>query len=78
MPGTPVVFRAIFQPVRSPVKAADGPRVGLSGLLVVDNRLLAARCQRSRRTQSLAPLVKKVVPSVVNIAVTETVTGGEC
>src|SRR5580692_2742247 len=44
--------------------------------------LLAAACSpqpASARAapDSLAPLVKKVLPAVVNIAVTETVSGGE-
>ena len=50
--------------------------------MVLGLALLAADCSphdASARAapDSLAPLVKKVLPSVVNIAVTETVTGGE-
>src|SRR5271154_3861380 len=54
----------------------------LSQHLVLSLTLLAAACTpqpASARAapESLAPLVKKVLPSVVNIAVTETVSGGD-
>jgi serine protease Do len=50
--------------------------------LVLGLALLAGACSPQTATaraapDSLAPLVKKVLPAVVNIAVTETVTGGE-
>ena len=54
----------------------------LSQHLVLSLTLLAAACApqpASARAapESLSPLVKKVLPAVVNIAVTETVSGGD-
>ncbi len=40
-------------------------------------RLLTADASARAAPESLAPLVKKVLPAVVNIAVTETVSGGD-
>jgi serine protease Do len=53
-----------------------------SRCLIVSLALLAAACSpqpASARSapESLAPLVKKVLPAVVNIAITETVSGGD-
>jgi serine protease Do len=54
----------------------------LSRDLVLSIALLASACSSQSATaraapESLSPLVKKVLPAVVNIAVTETVSGGD-
>ena len=47
------------------------------GIALLVERLRAATGYGPRAPESLSPLVKKVLPSVVNIAVTETVSGGD-
>jgi serine protease Do len=75
MPGNFVVFGLCPRPssVRSGRQVWRGLALGLV--------LLATGCTprdaTARSTESLSPLVKKVLPAVVNIAVTETVSGGE-
>jgi serine protease Do len=66
----------------SPIRSIPLPWQRFSQNLVLSLALLAASCapqSASARAapDSLAPLVKKVLPAVVNIAVTETVSGGD-
>jgi serine protease Do len=76
MPAPPTSNRPI------PLQAPPVSWQRFSRNLVLSLALLATACSPEAATaraapDSLAPLVKKVLPAVVNIAVTETVSGGE-
>ena len=72
-------------PARAHRYAAEPPGLRAAVALAVLTRPLRHRVQRPARQRgapasmpdSFAPLVKQVLPAVVNIAVTETVSGGE-
>jgi serine protease Do len=76
MPTPPTLNRPI------PLQALQVSWQRFSLNLALSLALLATACSPQAATaraapESLAPLVKKVLPAVVNIAVTETVSGGE-
>ena len=72
----------IMPDVASPLRLKAASRQRLSRTLVLGLMLLTAGCSPHNASargapDSLSPLVKKVLPAVVNIAITETVSGGD-
>ncbi len=67
---------------RSPTQPTQPPWQRFSQSVVLSAALLLSACSPQPAAaraapESLSPLVKKVLPSVVNIAITETVSGGD-
>jgi serine protease Do len=76
MLGTPAVFRPYLGPSGRPSRRQVSHGL-LLGLLLLATACTPRDAIARAAPESLAPLVKKVLPSVVNIAVTETVSGGD-
>ena len=78
---------ALFVPVAGPIWPIRSPQSDVLAAvcphrLILGLALLASACSSNDASaraapDSLAPLVKKVLPAVVNIAVTETMSGGD-
>jgi serine protease Do len=73
---TPAVFRPYLGPSGRPSRRQVSHGL-LLGLLLLATACTPRDAIARAAPESLAPLVKKVLPSVVNIAVTETVSGGD-
>jgi len=64
-------------PALTPVPWHQLPKILLLGVVLLASACSPQPAAARSAPESLAPLVKKVLPSVVNIAVTETVSGGD-